>query len=67
MKHSGRHTLIAAGSALALAMLSGPVSSDPDEKLAIEDRLQQYQARFNEADAAALAQLFDENVAYFGV
>ena len=55
MKHFVRNALIAAGPVLVVAMAqSGPAFANPDERAAIESRLQQYEARFNEEDAVAL-------------
>ncbi|WP_366554470.1 YybH family protein [Aquibaculum sediminis] len=62
-----RRTLIAAGSALVLVTtLPGATSADPDQRRAIEARLQQYEERFNEEDAVALSKLFDQEVVYYG-
>lgn len=59
--------LIAGSAALALAMpISGPALADPDARQAIDERLQQYEDRFNDADAKALARLFSEDVVYYG-
>jgi len=67
LKHLASMTLIAAGPVLAVAMAqSGPAFADPDERVAIEGRLQQYEARFNQEDAVALSELFDEEVIYYG-
>ncbi|WP_175483226.1 nuclear transport factor 2 family protein [Salinihabitans flavidus] len=67
MKHLASMTLIAAGPALAVALTqSGAALANPDERQAIDDRLQQYEARFNEEDAVALSELFDEEVVYYG-
>jgi len=67
MRHLARMTLMVAGPALAVAMAqSGPALADPDERMAIEGRLQQYEDRFNEADAVALSELFAEEVVYYG-
>lgn len=63
----GKHTLIAACPALVLATaLSGTASGDPDQRMAVEERLQQYESRFNAGDAAAVSELFDEHVVYYG-
>lgn len=67
MKHLAGRTLILAGPVLAFAVTqSSPAFADPADKMAIEGRLQQYEARFNEADPVALAELFDQEVVYYG-
>lgn len=67
MKHLAGRTLILAGPVLAFAVTqSSPAFADPADKRAIEGRLQQYEARFNEADPVALAELFDQEVVYYG-
>lgn len=67
MKHLAGRTLILAGPVLAFAVTqSSPAFADPADKMAIEGRLQQYEARFNEADPVALAELFDQEIVYYG-
>jgi uncharacterized protein (TIGR02246 family) len=67
MKHVASKALIAAFPVLAFVTAqSGPAFTDTDERIVIEGRLQQYEARFNEADPVAVAELFDEDVVYFG-
>ena len=67
MKHLAGRTLILAGPVLAFAVTqSSPAFADPADKRAIEGRLQQYEARFNEADPVALAELFDQEIVYYG-
>jgi len=62
-----RRTLIAASASLVFMPLSSdPVLAGPEERQAIDDRLQQYEDRFNDEDAEALARLFSEDVVYFG-
>ncbi|MBA1149391.1 nuclear transport factor 2 family protein [Ectothiorhodospiraceae bacterium WFHF3C12] len=54
------------GTALTLAvLLSGMAQAGPSAVETIENRLQQYQARFNQGDAEAVAQLFSEDVVYY--
>lgn len=62
-----RRNLIATGAGIVLAGLV-PVSANADAaaEAAIENRLQQYETRFNEGDAEALSRLFAEDVAYYG-
>jgi uncharacterized protein (TIGR02246 family) len=53
--------------ALAMsALLPGTAGAEPRAVTAIEGRLDQYAARFNREDAEALAQLFSEEVVYYG-
>ncbi len=67
MKHFAGKALFAAGPVLAFLMAqSGPAFADPDDRMVIEERLQQYEAQFNEADPVAVAELFDEEVVYYG-
>lgn len=65
--HAIRRLLTAAGPAFALSIaLPGAVPADPDPKEEINERLHQYEARFNRADPAALSELFAEEVVYYG-
>jgi uncharacterized protein (TIGR02246 family) len=62
--HLARRILFAtAGLALAASF---PVEAMADAKETIEDRLQQYEARFNEGDAKAISELFAADVTYYG-
>lgn len=62
-----KRALLAAGAGLALVpLLADPALADPQEVESITDRLQQYEDRFNRGDAEALAQLFSEDVVYYG-
>jgi uncharacterized protein (TIGR02246 family) len=67
MTHMQKRRLIAASAALAFATpLSGSALAEPDERQVIQDRLHQYEVRFNEQNVEALAKLFGEDVVYFG-
>lgn len=48
-----------------VALLSGPVLAGPAGAGSIEKRLQQYETRFNQGDAAAVAALYSEDVVYY--
>lgn len=62
-----RRNLIAAGAGMALSgLVALPAFADAAAEAAIEDRLQQYETRFNERDAEALSRLFDDDVTYYG-
>ncbi|MEQ8291309.1 MAG: nuclear transport factor 2 family protein [Roseovarius sp.] len=53
--------------AMALSTtLSGAAGAGPGAASEIEDRLGQYEARFNSADPKAISRLFDEDVIYYG-
>lgn len=59
--------LFVAGLSLALfPLLAAPALAGEQEVKAIENRLQQYESRFNESDAAAVSRLFDKDVVYYG-
>ena len=65
--HMARRNLFAAGAGCALAaLLSGLVVAEPLAVGAIEDRLQQYETRFNRGDAEAVSRLYSEDVVYYG-
>lgn len=64
--HIAGRNIFAAGVGMALiALLTGPVQAGPEEE-AIENKLQQYEARFNAGDAEAVAKLFAEDAVYYG-
>lgn len=63
--HATRRYFACAAFGLVLVPLfSGVALAGPKET--IEDRLQQYESRFNQGDAAAIAELFSEDVVYYG-
>jgi uncharacterized protein (TIGR02246 family) len=67
MTYQAKPTLALGASALALAaILTAPARADPDQEAEIEARLDQYEARFNNQDAAAVSHLFAEDVVYYG-
>lgn len=65
MHIAGKKLFAAAGFAL-VALSAGFVIAEPQDVEAIEGRLQQYEDRFNEGDAEAVAALYGEDVIYYG-
>lgn len=65
MHIAGKKLFAAAGFAL-VALSAGFVIAEPHDVEAIEGRLQQYEDRFNEGDAEAVAELYSEDVIYYG-
>lgn len=64
---SARRKLFAAGAGLSLmGLLSGPILAEPQDMKSIESRLEQYEDRFNQSDAKAVAELYSEDVVYYG-
>ena len=61
-----RSTAMAVAALAMSALLPGTAGAEPRAVTAIEGRLDQYAARFNREDAEALAQLFSEEVVYYG-
>lgn len=65
--HIAMRKIIMAGVVSSLvALLPGVAVADPQDVKAIEDRLQQYAARFNQGDAEAVSRLYGEDVVYYG-
>ncbi|MFP3943612.1 MAG: YybH family protein [Alphaproteobacteria bacterium] len=61
-----RRNPIAAAAGLALlALLPGQALAGSPEAESIKDRLQQYESRFNQGNAEAVARLFSEDVVYY--
>lgn len=56
---------VGVASALAVLLL-GPAMADPQDVESIEGRLEQYEDRFNQGDAEAVAELYSEDVVYYG-
>jgi len=61
-----RQQLYAACAGLALVpLLLGLALAEPPEADVIKNRLQQYEARFNQGNAEAVARLYSEDVVYY--
>lgn len=65
MQIAGKSLFAAAGFAL-VAQSPGLVMAEPQDVEAIANRLQQYEDRFNRGDAEAVAELYSEDVIYYG-
>lgn len=65
MQIAAKNLFAAAGFAL-VALSPGLVTAEPQDVEAIESRLQQYEDRFNQGDAEAVAELYSEDVIYYG-
>lgn len=64
---SATRRLFVAGAGFSLvAVSSSPVLAGPQDVASIESRLEQYEIRFNQGDAEAVAELYSEDVVYYG-
>lgn len=61
-----RKKLFAAAGFALIVLSRGLAIAEPQDVEAIENRLQQYEDRFNQGDAEAVAELYSEDVIYYG-